>query len=211
MMSPANLRCLVFSSVSLLVMLCFVPAASVAADNGMAGEKILVRSHLPLPGGAVQQMFLQESGGRKYLYVQQAGESGELLVDVTDDRHPKVLKEVALSHRGHPETLQMVGDELGVAARPDTPLNQTPPAIEAISSNTAPQFVRLVDLSNALHPRTLKTFDGVTSMLLDSPHNVIYLANGDGLWILHHRIDVMRQVCEEISEYSTVPLLCTGY
>lgn len=210
-MSPANLRYLVFSALALLAMICLVPAANAAANNGMAAERILVRSHLPLPGGAVEQMFLEESGGRKYLYVQQTGESGELLVDVTDDRHPKVLKEVALSHRGQPETLQVVGDELGVAARPDPALNQRLPAIQEVSNNTTPQFIRLVDLSDALHPRTLKTFDGVTSMLLDSPHNLIYLANADGLWILHHRIDLMHQVCEEISAYSTVPLLCTGY
>lgn len=210
MISLVKLRYLVFYVIFLLSLRWFLPAAY-AAQGGTAIEAILVRSHLPLPGGVVQNMFLEESGGRKYLYIQQAGETGDLVVDITNDRHPKILREVALSHRGEAETLKMVGDELGVATRPDSSVSQPSPAIEPMSGNSTPQTVRLLDLSDASHPRTLKTFEGVTSMILDDRHNMVYLTNGDGLWILHHRIDLMRQVCEEISEYSVVPLMCTGY
>lgn len=209
-MSPVNLRCLVSHAIFLLAIMWFLPATRAVAQEGMNTDSILVRSRLPLPGGPVQQMFLEESGGRKYLYLKQAREGGYIVVDVTDDRHPKTIKEIASQHRGEPETLEMVGNELGVAVRRDNPLNHGPSSIEEVPASPTPHFVRLLDLSDASHPRTLKTFDGVTSLVLDDRHNMIYLTNGDGLWVLHHRIDLMRQFCLEESQYE-VGMLCTGY
>jgi hypothetical protein len=71
--------------------------------------------------------------------------------------------------------------------------------------------VKLLDLSDPSRPRTLKTFAGVTSVFLDDRRNMIYLANHDGLWILYHRIDLLRQECEYESKYSEVPMMCNGY
>jgi hypothetical protein len=196
------LFCCLFS----VAIFCFLPAASVGADP----DAILVRSRLPLPGAPVQQMFFRESGGRDYLYISQANQVGYVVVDVTDDRHPKIVNEVVLPHGFGHETLEMVGAGLGVAGQPDRSPSQSVPAIQEISGNPPGQFIRLLDLSNPSHPRTLKTFSGVTSVLLDDRHNMIYLTNGDGLWILYHRIDEMRQVCEDISRYQPVPMMCTG-
>jgi hypothetical protein len=188
-----------------IVIFCFLPAASVGVDSGA----ILVTSHIPLPGGPVQQMFFRESGGRDYLYISQANQAGYLVVDVTDDRHPKIVNEVVLPHGEH-ETLEMVGAGLGVAGRPDRPQTQSVPAIQEMSGNPPGQFIRLLDLSDPSRPRTLKTFTGVTSLVLDDRLRMIYLTNGDGLWILHHRIDEMRQVCEDESQYEPVLMMCTG-
>ena len=83
---------------------------------------------------------------------------------------------------------------------------------EEVSSSDPPtQFVKLLDLSDPSRPRTLKTYAGVTSVSLDNRRNIIYLANHDGLWILYHRIDLLRQECEYESKYSEVPMMCNGY
>lgn len=188
-----------------IAIFCFLPATSVGADS----DAILVRSRLPLPGGPVQQMFLRESGGRAYLYISQANQEGYVVVDVTDDRHPKIINEVVLPHGFEHETLEMVGAGLGIAGQPAPP-HQSAPAIQEISGNPPGQSIRLLDLSDPSHPRTLKTFTGVTSLLLDDRLKMIYLTNGDGLWILHHRIDEMRQVCEYESQYEPTVMMCTG-
>lgn len=207
-MLPTKLdRLLLYCAFSVAIF-CLLPSASAAQQGGPDSDAILVRSRLALPGGPVQEMFLGKSGGRDYLYISQAHQAGYVVVDVTDDRHPTIIKEITLSRDSKDESLEMIGAGLGIAGRPDN-LSQSSPAIQQVS--TPPQFVRLLDLSNPSHPRTLKTFDGVTSMVLDDRQNMIYLANGDGLWILHHRVDTMRQVCQEESGYSPVPMMCTGY
>jgi hypothetical protein len=49
------------------------------------------------------------------------------------------------------------------------------------------ETVRLVDLSDPKHPKTLKTFTGVTSMLPDDSRKLIYIVNSEGLWLVRHR------------------------
>ena len=45
----------------------------------------------------------------------------------------------------------------------------------------------MLDLSDPANPKTLQTFDGVTSILADDGRRLIYITNGDGLWILNHK------------------------
>jgi hypothetical protein len=43
-----------------------------------------------------------------------------------------------------------------------------------------------LDLSDPKNPKTLQTFDGVTKVLAEDDRNLIYITNGEGLWILRH-------------------------
>jgi hypothetical protein len=209
---PTVPRALVF----LIVLLGFssANAATKATENS---DSIVVLARLPLRGIAVEQMFLEESGGRNYLYIRRAGQPGYTVVDVTQARHPRILKQITLSKDFPRETLENLGAGLGIAGRPDTKSgNLAEPGAwqgteEASSSDPPTQFVKLLDLSDPSRPRTLKTYAGVTSVSLDNRRNMIYLANHDGLWILYHRIDLLRQECEYESKYSEVPLMCDGY
>ena len=193
---------------------CSANAATKATVNS---DSIVVLARLPLRGIPVEQMFFEDSGGRNYLYIRQAGQPGYTVVDVTQGRRPKIVKQITLSKDFPRETLEMVGAGLGVAGRPDTKSGNRgePGALqgteEASSSDPPTQFVKLLDLSDPSRPRTLKTYAGVTSVSLDNRRNIIYLANHDGLWILYHRIDLLRQECEYESKYSEVPMMCNGY
>ena len=74
----------------------------------------------------------------------------------------------------------MVGDELDLAAAPDGDSGTVG------GSGYPTQSVRVLDLSDPANPRTLQSFSGVTSILADDEHNLIYIANNEGLWILRH-------------------------
>src|SRR5690348_16114460 len=58
------------------------------------------------------------------------------------------------------------------------------------------QFLRLLDLSDPANPRTLQTFEGVSSLLLDDGRNLIYITNGEGLWILSHNLPPPHPICD---------------
>jgi len=49
------------------------------------------------------------------------------------------------------------------------------------------ETVRLMDLGDPKHPKTLKTFTGVTSLLPDDSRKLIYIVNNEGLWVVRHR------------------------
>ena len=44
----------------------------------------------------------------------------------------------------------------------------------------------MLDLSDPHNPKTLQEFEGVTSVLPDGGHGLIYLTNNEGLWVLRY-------------------------
>jgi hypothetical protein len=58
------------------------------------------------------------------------------------------------------------------------------------------QFLRLLDLSDPANPRTLQTFEGVSSLLLDDGRDLIYITNDEGLWILSHNVPPRHPICD---------------
>jgi hypothetical protein len=49
----------------------------------------------------------------------------------------------------------------------------------------APQTLRIFDFSDPLHPRIAREFVGVTAISRDDRRGLIFLANAEGIWILH--------------------------
>ncbi|MGA8441878.1 MAG: hypothetical protein WB762_19810 [Candidatus Sulfotelmatobacter sp.] len=162
-----------------------------------------VIAHLPLSGGA-RQMFLQQEGRKRYLYVQQSSQQVVTVVDVTKPERPKVL-----NHMPH-GNLTMVGSGLAIS---ETPENSAPVRTSVVAGNaegprgggTVPESVRVLDVSDPAHPRTVQTFDGVTSILQDPARNLIYVANGDGVWIVSHQQVLRRHECSSSDEMSPMP------
>jgi hypothetical protein len=42
----------------------------------------------------------------------------------------------------------------------------------------------LVSFADPAHPKVVRQFSGVTCLLKDSARSLIYLTNGEGLWVL---------------------------
>jgi hypothetical protein len=124
-----------------------------------------VIAHLPLSGG-IRQMFLQQEGKRQFLYVQQPPQQGVTVIDITKPERLKVVSQVPL------ENLTMVGSGLAISETPEN--SATVGASLATGNGEGPhgsgvvESVRVLDVSDPAHPRTVQNFDGVTSILQDS-------------------------------------------
>jgi len=139
-----------------------------------------VIAHLPLPQASGNQMLLQRENARLYLYVQQAGKQGFMVIDVTRPEKPSLLKRTAESNQATSGNLAMVSPDIAIAEAPER-------TSSTLTSNSHPtETVRVLDLSDPKNPKTLETFNKVTSLLPDGGHGLIYLTNNEGLWILRY-------------------------
>jgi hypothetical protein len=140
-------------------------------------------------------MFVQQEGSKQYLYIQQASKEGFTIVDVTKPSRPGVIKREAFPNTASGGRLQMVGAGIALAEVPDKGSGSANARHELVpaknpgtDSGTQPtESLRVLDLSDPANPKTLQTFDGVTSVLADDGRRLIYITNADGLWILNHK------------------------
>jgi len=167
-----------------------------------------VIAHLPLPQSTGTQMLLQKENGKQYLYVQQATKQGFMIVDVTKPERPTLLKRTAESNQSTAGNLQMVSPDVAIAVAPE----RTPTTLT--SSKHPTETVRVLDFSDPRNPKTLETFNKVTSLLPDGGHGLIYLANNEGLWILRYNRPAplepakKKPPCDSESEIMAMPPDC---
>jgi hypothetical protein len=137
-------------------------------------------AHLALPQSTGNQMLLQRDNGKDYLYIQQATKQGFMIVDVSKPERPSLLKRSAESNQATSGNLEMISPDVAIAEAPE----KTP---STLTSNAHPtETVRILDLTDARNPKTLETFNKVSSILPDGGHGIIYLTNNEGLWILRY-------------------------
>jgi hypothetical protein len=67
------------------------------------------------------------------------------------------------------------------------------------------ESVRVLDVSDPAGPRTVRNFDGVTSILQDSARDLLYVANGAGIWIVSHQQVVHGHECNSSDALSDLP------
>lgn len=158
-----------------------------AAQDNARNERTTIVAHIPVPGSAVRQIFLQQESGKRYLYLQQNVHF--TLVDVTDPKNPRIVEREASKGK-----LTDVGAGLAIAVQSDPSGQGTVPT----------QTVRLVDLSDPKSPRTAKKFDGVTSVYSDDGQKLIYITNSEGLWIVKHYETFRLPLCTSESEENSV-------
>jgi hypothetical protein len=125
-------------------------------------------------------MLLQKEDAKQYLYIQQASKQGFMIVDVSKPDRPSLLRRTAEASQATAGNLEMVSPDVAIAKAPD----KTPATL--LSSNHPSETIRVLDLSDPRYPKTLETFNQVTSLLPDGRHGLIYLTNNEGLWILRY-------------------------
>ena len=174
----------------ILALPALLPLNSQAAtqDSKNDGKEMTkVVAHIPLPGSAVRQIFLQEENGKRYLYLQQNVHF--TVVDVTDPDKPQIVDRVKPGGK-----LTDVGAGLAIAVSSDQSGEGTVPT----------QTVKLMDMSDPKNPHTVKTFTGVTSMFSEDGRHLIYLTNSEGLWIVKHSMTHRLPFCTSESEENSV-------
>jgi hypothetical protein len=168
----------------------------------------MVIAHLPLPQSTGEQMLLQRDDGKFYLYVQQANKQGFMIVDVSKPEHPNLLHRTAESNKATAGNLQIVSPEVAIAEAPE----KKPGTLVNSAHHT--ETVRVLDLTDPRNPKTLQEFDGVTSLLPDGGHGLIYLTNDQGLWVLrYHRPPLLEPAknkppCDSESDIMAMPPEC---
>jgi hypothetical protein len=204
-------RPVVSAAIAFLFFLAVSVALSLAKDElpkKPTDVPATVIAHLPLPQATGNQMLLQKEEGKQYLYVQQASKQGFMVVDVSKPEKPTLLKRTAQSNQATTGDLEMVTPNVAIAEAPE----KKPTTLTSSSHPT--ETVRVLDLSDPRNPKTIQEFNGVTSLLPDGGHGLIYLTNNQGLWILRYSRAALlepakkKKPCDSEAEISAMPPDC---
>jgi len=141
-------------------------------------DEIEVVGHIPLTNGPVRRFVSTQHFSSYYLYVEYAGSKSVTLIDVTKAARPAVLADVSYPSNGGDTSLFTVA---GTAA-----LVTEEPGSAAQAS--AVQTIRIMDFSDPLHPKVAREFSGVTALSRDERRGLIFVANSEGVWILHQSL-----------------------
>jgi hypothetical protein len=167
-----------------LVLFAFVAVTAPGADARHraatpAEQPAAVVAHVPLAASPTNQMDLQENDGKQYLYIGANSNQGVTIVDVTNPGQPNVVRRLAWPNQASIGRLQLVSGGLALAEGADSGLMAADPM-------PSTRTVKVLDLSDPANPRVLLSFSGVTSTLNDEAHNLVYITNGEGLWIVRN-------------------------
>jgi len=167
-----------------LVLFAFVAVTAPGADARHraatpAEQPAVVVAHVPLAGSPTNQMDLQENDGKQYLYIGANSNQGVTIVDVTNPGQPNVVRRLAWPNQASSGRLQLVSAGLALAEGPDSGSMAADPV-------PSTRTVNILDLSDPANPRALLSFSGVTSTLNDEAHNLVYITNSEGLWIVRN-------------------------
>jgi hypothetical protein len=198
---------------SFLLPFCFTVLVGIAAASDQPASKptdvpATVIAHLPLPQATGSEMLLQKQDSKQYLYVQQASKQGFMIVDVSKPDRPNLLKRTAEQNQATAGNLEIITPDVAIAEAPE----KTPGTLT--NTTHATETVRLLDMTDPRNPKTLETFNKVTSLLPDGHHGLIFLANDEGLWVLRYnrppKLEVAKHKppCDSESEIMAMPPDC---
>jgi hypothetical protein len=139
-------------------------------------DEIEVVGHIPLTGGPVKRFLTTQHYSSYYLYAEHEAGKNVTLIDVTKTTKPSVLGDVAYPSDGSAALVTVAGTAALLTDQPG-------PAAVA-----APQTIRIMDFSDPLHPKVAREFTGVTAISRDERRGLIFVANPDGIWILHQAL-----------------------
>jgi hypothetical protein len=171
-----------------------VTSANASPGDFYTSIEAKVVGHLPLPGNSARQMFVQRIGRKDYLYVQQSSRSGFTVIDVTKPQKPRVVSHVSQGN------LTLLNPGLALSETPEKPTNAKLSSSigdksTGFGASNVPESVRVLNISDPVHPRTLETFDDVTSIARDDARSLLYVANAGGIWIVSHKQVLRRHLC----------------
>jgi hypothetical protein len=140
-------------------------------------DEIQVLAHISATSGPVRRFLTTQHFSSQYLYVEHDAGKGVTLVDVTKASRPSVLAEISYP-AGQGDSLVVVTGTAALVANESVAQTTTPP----------PHSLRIMDFSDPLHPRVAREFTGVTAISRDDARRLIFVANAEGVWILHQNL-----------------------
>lgn len=122
------------------------------------GNLANVVAHVELAGGPVTQMLLVHKSGKEYLLLGLDSSERVAILDVSEPGKPRAID--AAPAQSPATEVKLVADTLTLFGRSD-------------AETTAPSS-----------PKEIRNLTGVTAFMKDKAHGLIYVTNGDGLWIV---------------------------
>src|SRR5262249_23449012 len=162
-----------------LLSLAFVVAPAVARERHKAGDlpsadSIDVISNLSLQGKTITAVRTSEYWRRNYIELEDSVHGTLTLVDVTDAAHPLLTKQFDLTGPLRNASLELL---VGSAALMSDKLLQITPVTE-------PTLVSIVSFADPANPKVMQQFANVRLLRPDRQRGLIYLVDGDNLWVL---------------------------
>ncbi len=192
------MRTLWFSSSCLLLVagLTFAPALHAKGKKTKTPapapkDEIQVVGHMPLTDGPVRRFLITQHFSSYYLYAERDAGRSVTLIDVTNINRPAVLADVSYApNAGSGSLMVAAGTAALVSSEPATP-----------TASIAPQTIRIMDLSDPQSPKVAREFTGVTAVSRDDRRGLVFVADGDGIWILQQHLAMDPEVIKAYDEY----------
>jgi hypothetical protein len=187
---------------SIYVSLCFTLALGVLASPGLAKNKktkaapkdpqdaIEVVGHIAATDGPVTRFLVTPHYSSYYLYAEHEGGKNVTVVDITNAAKPKVLSDVSYPTGGAASLFAVTGTAALITE------GQT-----AATTTPASQAVRIMNFSDPAHPQVAREFTGVTAMSRDDARGLIFVANSEGIWVLHQSFALDPEVEREYANH----------
>jgi hypothetical protein len=153
-------------------------------------DTIEVVGHIPPIGGAVTRFLSTHHYSSYYLYVEHESGKDVTLIDVSKTTQPVVLADIPSAPNGGSASLFAVA---GTAAL----LTEEASNVQS----TKPQTIRIMDFSDPKQPKVAREFAGVTAVSRDDQRGLIFVANPEGIWILHQSYALDPEVQREYARH----------
>jgi hypothetical protein len=138
-------------------------------------DAIELVGHIASTSGPVTRFLATQHYSSYYLYAEHGTGNNVTLIDVTRSSRPAVLADVSYPPGGGSDSLVAVAGTAALVG--EAPGSSTPPP--------ATQTLRVMDFSDPQHPTVALEYAGVTAMSRDEQRGLIFVANSEGIWILH--------------------------
>jgi hypothetical protein len=178
-------------------------AAARTASSESPKEHVDDVAHLPLDGMHVNQMFVERLDNNKvYLYLHRPTKEALAVVDVTNPDKPVLLSRDTLQETaGSQVQAPAAGSVLAVAFIPERS-----PAYLSLATEPLPtETVQFLDMSDPKNVKSVRTIPGVTSVYADDARKLVYLVNGEGLWIVRHYMPPSVHQCSSGDALNPLP------
>jgi hypothetical protein len=129
-------------------------------SNKTSDKPANVVAHVQLSGGPVTRMLLVKKNGNEYLVLGLDSSTNVAILDVSKPSQPRTIDTAAATVGAPSAEVKVVADTLtlfGISA----------PGTDSRSN-----------------PKEIRSFSGVTASMTDKARGLIYVTNGDGLWIV---------------------------
>jgi hypothetical protein len=159
----------VFRAATAFVALGIAAAPAVNAkpnSKSASGSPANVLAHVQVSGGPASRMLLVKKDGKEYLVLGLDSSTGVAVFDVSEPARPRTIDATAGNSGSPMAQLQVVADTLTLFGTSDS---------ENASSSS---------------PKEIRSLSGVTAFMKDKARGLIYVTNGDGLWIVRTKQSV---------------------